>query len=160
MFDYLGIFYISDLLRKVKGWFQIPENYDKEVKWIDEMDETFNNHDFLLQESIFLRELFIERAIEGKLGQTVKPLYSGPKNWKEKLRDAGYQHWTIQKEMHERYLNQPDGPISRQYDISLSRKDQILANNPAKYLSQKRLVQLLLTCVGVREEIKVRTWSV
>lgn len=99
------------------------------------MDETSNGYSFLLQENIFLMELFIERAMEGKLEQTAKPIHSGSRNRKEKLRDVGYQHWRFQKEMYERYLNQPDGPISRQYDISRSRKVQILAKNAAKYLS-------------------------
>ncbi|EFR04464.1 hypothetical protein MGYG_07472 [Nannizzia gypsea CBS 118893] len=136
LFDCLQIFYISDFIRKVKGWFQTAESCNKQQKWINDINEETILYEFWIQENIFIRELFIDRAIQGKLEQTAKPLYYGPENWKEKLRDAEDQSWKIQNEMYKKYIRRPRGPIARQHLISQSRDRQSLATNPTKHLSQ------------------------
>ncbi|EGD90825.2 hypothetical protein H112_01405 [Trichophyton rubrum D6] len=140
LFDLLGINGISDRIRAVKGWFLLPESHEQ-LKWIERMNEERAYNILRTQQSLAIKDLTIEHAIQRKLDVLSNLWNTGPKDWKHKLLEMRCLEWIDRNQEFALHLRKPEGPFTRQYERQQERKHKALATNPTKYLSQPHLVE-------------------
>ncbi|OAL71950.1 hypothetical protein A7D00_3982 [Trichophyton violaceum] len=151
LFDLLGMDGISDRIRAVKGWFLLPES-GEQLKWVEEMNKERAYYILRTQQSLAIKDLTIEHAIQRKLDVPSNLWNTGPKDWKHKLLEMRCLEWIDRNQEFAVRLRKPEGPFIRQYERQQERKHKALAANPTKYLSQSHLVEECKTRDGCYED--------